>query len=315
MRHQYTPIFRDLLTSSLWATSTPATKCVWVVLLLDADPEGYVPMSIPGLAARAGVTIAEVETALEILEGADPYSRTKTNEGRRVKAVDHGWHILNFVAWRERSIAENEKARKRAWAKQNRSKPANDNATSSGSSETVDAPKPEPSSSSFSSTGGSELYTQPLVLKRIPPDYPMSEELVAYAKQAGVTDPQRWFNKLKKGPIGGSRGVFPDQLDAYLMDQVGQWRTWEETERAKLKAQRDAAAAPQSRFGRPPPTPVGPEATPKQRAFAARYGLDLPAIVEALVKRNYTTQNYQSKELAAALDRALIQAKRERDAA
>lgn len=335
MRHQYTPIFRDLLTSSLWATSTPATKCVWVVLLLDADPEGYVPMSIPGLAARAGVTIAEVETALEILEGADPYSRTKTNEGRRVKAVDHGWHILNFVAWRERSIAENEKARKRAWAKQNRSKPANDNATSSGSSETVDAPKPEPkpSSSSSSSTGECEhtfshgshcelcgfdryaVYSEPLVLKRIPEGWQMGEELVAEAKLAGVQEPEKWYEKLKRGPIGGQRGVFAQELAAYIRDMFPKWRTWEETERAKLKAQRDAAAAPQTRFGRPLPTPVGPEATPKQRAFAARYGLDLSAIVEALVKRNYTTQNYQTKELNAALDRALIQAKRERDAA
>lgn len=314
MRHQYTPVFRDLLTSSLWATATPATRCVWIALMLSADPEGYIPTSIPGLALTARVTIEEAREAVRLLTEPDPDSRTKTDEGRRLREVDHGFFIINFTAWRERAVQEAEKARKRNWAHMNRKRAANDNGhvdASSGSSETLDAPKPKPkpsSSSSLSSELGFEAPVVQQVLKRIPVDYTLSEELVAYAKQSGVKDPERWFAKLKKGPIGGSRGVFPDQLEGYLQDQVPQWRTWEETERAKETAQRAAASAPQTRFGRGGHAPVGPEPNAEQRAYAERHGLDLQGIVDDLVKRNYTTANYQTKELTEVLTRQLVRA-------
>lgn len=155
MRHQYTPIFRDLLDSSLWASSTPATRCTWITFLLDADPEGFIPTSIPGLARRAHVTVEEARAAVALLEAPDPDSRTPDFEGRRIRKVDHGWQVINFVAWRERAKLEAEKARKRKWAAANgKPKPANDTYDASStsapasnldaSSETLDAPKPKP---------------------------------------------------------------------------------------------------------------------------------------------------------------------------
>jgi hypothetical protein len=155
MRHQYTPIFRDLLDSSLWATATPAARCVWITFLLDADPEGCIPTSVPGLARRANVTVDEARAAIAMLEAPDPDSRTPDFEGRRVAKIAGGWQVLNFVAKRELAKHEAEKARKRKWATANGKRPpANDNDDASStsalasnldaSSETLDAPKPKP---------------------------------------------------------------------------------------------------------------------------------------------------------------------------
>jgi len=119
MRHQYTPVFRDFLTSSMWAAD-PATRCVWLWFLLTADPEGYAVGTIPGVARQVGISLEEAIAAVELLESPDPYSSTPGFEGRRIVKVDRGWHIINFVAHRERAKQESEKARKRAWIAKHR---------------------------------------------------------------------------------------------------------------------------------------------------------------------------------------------------
>jgi hypothetical protein len=333
VRHQYTPIFRDLLTSSLWASATPATRCVWMTLLLLADPEGYVPAAVPGLALAANVTVDQARLAIAELESPDPDSRTEVHEGRRIQKVDHGWRILNFVEWRARAVAEAEKARKRAWAKAHR-RPANDNdvdadplhvADSSESSETLDAPKPKPKPKPSSSEGGSPLppagltggmSTLPLVLHEIPADWEPSGELRAEATAAGVTpeDFNRRLADLRTGTIGGQRGVLSHKLDDYLRSQFGKWRVWGETDRAK--AARAAQAPPGRAFssgGRPSPI-LEPSA--KHTAFATKHGLDVHAVIRQLVEegavdavglsraRELIGERLSLAARAAAIDRA-----------
>jgi len=283
MRHPYTPVFRDFLTSSMWATD-PATRCVWIWFLLMADPEGFVVGTVPGVAQQAGVTLEQAKAAIEMLESPDPYSSTPELEGRRLVKVARGWHIVNFVAYRERSKVEAEKARKRAWAKKDYD--AKRQLTLPGvemgpdldaPSEPLDAPKPKPKPLLSSSSTG-----EPLVIHTWPEGLELNESFIAKAKMAGVQDPQKWFDKLKQGPIGGSRGVLAHKLNDYLEDQIGKWRTWEETDRAK-DAQRSAASAPSSRFaGKPVPVdPLEPE--PRHEAFARQHGLDLDALVKGVL--------------------------------
>jgi hypothetical protein len=119
MRHQYTPVFRDFLTSSMWAAD-PATRCVWLWFMLTADPEGYAVGTIPGVARQVGITLDEAIAAVKLLESPDPYSSTPGFEGRRIVKVERGWHLVNFVAHRERAKQETEKARKRAWISKHR---------------------------------------------------------------------------------------------------------------------------------------------------------------------------------------------------
>lgn len=307
MRHQFTPVFRDFLTSSMWATD-PATRCVWLWFLLTADPEGYVVGTVPGVAQQAGVTLEQAKAAIELLESPDPYSSTPDLEGRRVVKVQRGWHIVNFVAHRERAKQESEKARKRAWAKKAWEDsrqltlpgvPVSDDLTPvlDASSESLDAPKPIPipkpkEREEISSPQLTAVFVDPgstvlapTVLHRIPEDWQMGEELVAAARAAGVQDPVRWFNKLKLGPIGGSRGVFAVDLSAYIRDCFGKWRTWEETDRAKA-SQRAATGAPK-RFGSEPQML---EPTSRERAHAGRWGYDIDELFRALNEQDVVTR-------------------------
>lgn len=295
MRHPYTPVFRDFLTSSMWATD-PATRCVWLWFLLMADPEGFVVGTVPGVAQQAGVTLEQAERAIALLESPDPYSSTPDLEGRRIVKVPRGWHIVNFVAYRERSKVEAEKARKRNWARNKRAEqlplpfPSVDMSTDvDASSETIDAPKPKPKPKpdSSSSTVAEPTVDEPvesrsLVLKELPANMELPDDLAQEARAAGVENPGRWFDKLKEGPIGGDRGVLAHQLPNYLRRLFGSWRAWEETERAK-DAQRQAAAASPKGFGggRLPPVDIEPNA--KQRAFAAKHGIDLTSIVKGIL--------------------------------
>jgi hypothetical protein len=307
MRHPYTPVFRDFLTSSMWATD-PATRCVWIWFLLMADPEGFVVGTVPGVAQQAGVTLEQAKLAIGLLENPDPYSSTPDFEGRRVIKVERGWHIVNFVAYRERAKLEAEKARKRTWAQKNRARqlplpfPDVDAAsTCVDSSETLDAPKPKPKptlpsegeSSPLPPVGApagefmpalGEALTTAARTRRIVcslDGWEPSEELRSSALIAGVLKFDEHVARLRTGPIGGTRGVFEHELDGYIESMFGKWRTWEETDRAK-DAQRQAAAASPSRFGQPRTLSSPLEPSASQRAFAERCGIDLAPILKGI---------------------------------
>jgi hypothetical protein len=302
MRHQYTPIFRELTTSSIWAT-TPATRCVWFWLLLNADPEGYVPGAIPGIAIAAHVSDDECRRAFALFLDPDPDSRNGDHEGKRLERVPGGFRILNFEYYRELAKSEAERARKRVWAKQNRKQlslpfppeflppteaeleeewqeprqPFPDVAERSGN---VDAPKPI---SKPKPMEGEEPPPPPVVeaqgqrMRYFSLDgWEPSAALIADAAMAGV--PPALFEErvaeLRNGPIGGTRGVF--DRDAYIRRQFGRWRTWAETDRQK------ALAAPQARSGRaygqaPPLEPSG-----AQEAYAQKHGVDLRPLLRTI---------------------------------
>jgi uncharacterized phage protein (TIGR02220 family) len=70
-------------------------------MLASANMDGIVDASLPGLADLARVTLKECEEALKVLMSPDEYSRTKTDEGRRIREVDGGWLILNHAKYRD----------------------------------------------------------------------------------------------------------------------------------------------------------------------------------------------------------------------
>jgi len=90
----FTKLFSSILDSTIWQESA-STKLTWITMLAMVNRQGEVHSSIPGLAARTGVSIQECESALASFQSPDPYSRTKDHEGRRVKEIDGGWVLLN----------------------------------------------------------------------------------------------------------------------------------------------------------------------------------------------------------------------------
>lgn len=73
---------------------------MWVTMLAMSDREGMVMASVPGLADRARVTIAECLVALGVLRSPDEWSRNKADDGRRIVEVEGGWRLLNHGKYR-----------------------------------------------------------------------------------------------------------------------------------------------------------------------------------------------------------------------
>jgi hypothetical protein len=69
-------------------------------MLAMADRDGRIWASVPGLAKRAGVDLKECEEALKTFLAPDEWSRTKECAGRRIRAVDGGWELLNHAKYR-----------------------------------------------------------------------------------------------------------------------------------------------------------------------------------------------------------------------
>lgn len=330
MRHPYTPVFRDFLTSSMWATD-PATRCVWIWFLLMADPEGFVVGTVPGVAQQAGVTLEQAKTAIALLESPDPYSSTPDFEGRRIVKADRGWHIVNFVAHRERAKREAELARKRRWAEANRGKPKQlplpfteetdaNRLHVDASSETLDAQKPKPKqkpSEVVVSNPAREVFDDqelPVIpVRRAFHDLDGMDEtgLEDEAVAAGMS--REWFrDRLKSArnlaTIGGQQGV-RDQRE-WVRQQFGNWKTWEETNRAR-DAQRSAASAP-SRGFRSPALPVeGFEPEPYQEAFAAKHGLPLGELLKGVLA-DYPQPSGSLSRLGVLSERLTVAAKQKR---
>ncbi len=89
-------------------------------MLAIADAFGNVFAAIPGLASVANVSIESTEKAVDNLLSPDPYSRTKDFEGRRIEAIDGGWHILNYGKYRKMMDEEERREYKAKWARESR---------------------------------------------------------------------------------------------------------------------------------------------------------------------------------------------------
>lgn len=78
-------------------------------MLSLADSDGNVKASVIGLAHLSRKTLAETETALQVLSAPDPHSGRKEMEGRRITTVDGGWHLVTHPFYRESGMSEDTK--------------------------------------------------------------------------------------------------------------------------------------------------------------------------------------------------------------
>lgn len=108
----YTKLFSDIVMSTIWREDDK-TRLVWITMLATADALGRVNASVPGLADAARVSVDECRKALAKLSAPDPDSRTKENEGRRIREISGGWLILNYMKYRERRDPEKRREQNR----------------------------------------------------------------------------------------------------------------------------------------------------------------------------------------------------------
>lgn len=116
----FTKLFSMILDSTVWQLSLEA-KVVWITMLAMKDRHGDVMASVPGLAKRAGVSIHACEQALECFRSPDPYSRTKSFDGRRIQDIDGGWTVLNHEKYQQMlSVEERREYNRRKQAERRR---------------------------------------------------------------------------------------------------------------------------------------------------------------------------------------------------
>jgi hypothetical protein len=101
----FTKLFSSILTSSIWSEDDK-TRILWITILALTDQDGYCAASIPGLANMARLSMEDTQRALAKLESPDAFSRTASNEGRRLQKIDGGWLVLNHGMYRDRERVE-----------------------------------------------------------------------------------------------------------------------------------------------------------------------------------------------------------------
>lgn len=96
----YVKLFSSIINSSVW-TEDPATRIVWITMLLRADRDGFVQGVERSIQRDAAVTTEQCARALDILSTPDPTSQTPDHDGRRIEKVQGGWLVLNYAKYRE----------------------------------------------------------------------------------------------------------------------------------------------------------------------------------------------------------------------
>lgn len=310
LRHQYVPLFADILDSRVWEEPAP-TRAVWIYMMVSADPEGFLSGTVRSVARQANVTLDEARAALEFLCSEDPESRDDEHGGRMIAPVERGWLVLNLEKWRGRARVEAERARKRRWAQKERDAGREECATCGGthythecpesrrpvdaSSEYVDAPKPiptpkpKPTETQHPEPSG----VVPVEYLELPDWWKPSDELRTDARLGGI--PDEWLDEriaaLRGRRIGGKTPV--TNIDTYIRGLFKSWRRWWETEQLKRQNESRTERATGIPAGRPPELPRWVHAD--HMKLATERGIDPLALV-ALAKRFAKEQQLHRSE-------------------
>jgi len=308
----FTKLFASITDSSIWSAPDHIVK-IWITMLAMADECGIVDCTIPGLAARARKTIAEIEEALAYLSSPDPYSRTKDYAGRRIAAgPGGGWLLLNHEKYRQIIDVETSRQAKREWARRARESLAND----------VGEPSPTIDVSLYLRSG-SDLDPEGSAEGNHPPASAgvFDAPTIAVNPKRGNVAPEDFTptethrvrcQELKLDVDALTREFKLFEFNRAYSDWNRRFSRWIEDARLRAEADRgkalsSVATGSPRRFQNSVAPEGGPEADDKLRAFAGRHGIDLGAVVQDLVKRNYTRANYPQRELDERLAKVVRQ--------
>lgn len=235
MSETYSKLFSSITDSTIWAEPNE-TRILWITMLAMADRHGYVGASIPGLAARARITIEQCEKGLQTFMSPDPYSRSSEHEGRRIEIADRGWILLNYERFRDMRDEEARKEYERIRKRKQRGKKC---------PEMSQLSRDVPKSPAVSAQAYADTYTDPekkrhsaaqahrLTLTELP------DEWIAWARNEGrVIGCHTWdtFRDYWQA-VPGSKGT--------KLDWFATWRNWvrREDSNGNRKAGRGNSAA------------------------------------------------------------------------
>lgn len=98
----YAKVFSSLFDGSLRGQSDQ--QLVFIYLMTHCDSEGFVDIIHGRIADDTGLPLERVKNALAVLEAPDPLSRSKVDDGRRIRRIDEGrdwgWKVVNYMQYR-----------------------------------------------------------------------------------------------------------------------------------------------------------------------------------------------------------------------
>jgi len=118
----FTKLDERILQSSIMAEDATTFK-VWITLLAACERNGIAYVSPVYLSSVCHIPLNRITASLERLESPDKNSRSLADEGRRIKRVDGGYEIINYLAYREASLRDAEAERKRLYREERRKCP------------------------------------------------------------------------------------------------------------------------------------------------------------------------------------------------
>jgi hypothetical protein len=108
----FAKVYSQIFDSSIAENYT--VRHVFMDLLVLADSEGVVDMTMHAIARRTNVPQEVIRDAIQVLSEPDPASRSEAEDGRRLALVDThrdwGWRIINYEHYRKLRDEEGRRA-------------------------------------------------------------------------------------------------------------------------------------------------------------------------------------------------------------
>ena len=105
----FTKLDEGILQSSIIGESGDVFK-IWIALLASCKEDGTAKVSPIFLSSVCGLEMEVVIKALDRLMEPDPFSRSKEDEGRRIREVDGGYFLINYKKYRDRTYSGTKEA-------------------------------------------------------------------------------------------------------------------------------------------------------------------------------------------------------------
>lgn len=195
----YAKLFSRITESSLMEERINV-RYTFVMMLAIADPEGYVIGTDVAIARRLNMPLGEFKECLSVLMSPDPDSNSQEEDGRRitVSTSERGYHVVNFVTYRELKDPQGRREYMREYMKKYRQR----------NSETIDVEELT-----------SDVNSRKLKLT----------ELTQAEAEAEAEDKQK---KKRKRATPLSASEFPPELSSDEFEAT--WRKWE-AHRSEIK--------------------------------------------------------------------------------
>jgi hypothetical protein len=122
----YAKMFASMFDGSLVSTGPWEALVTFQQLIILADREGWVDMTLHAISRRTGIPIDILEKGIPRLLEPDAHSRSEAEGGRRIIPIDErrpwGWKIVNYQHYRQIRTAEDRREYMKEYQRQRRCK-------------------------------------------------------------------------------------------------------------------------------------------------------------------------------------------------